>query len=319
MNFRTLSARRLVRDATEKLEAASVPEPAASTEVLLSELLGIKRGEISQYDEPLTGEQAALYEAWLRRRLNREPVQRILGYAYFRNLKLDLNEHALIPRPDTESVVDAVLEAIDCRDDTRTREPKAKNFSTPERGHPDRLSPLPTPRSEATCRVLDVGTGSGAIAIAIAQERPSCEVHATDISEGALEISRHNAELNGAKVRFHKADVVSGLDLPAASVDVLVSNPPYVASDQTERLAPEVLVWDPATALFSGPDELLFYRRIFAETPPLLKTGADVVLEIGDKQAQTVLDLGRRSGFEPLGTRPDLAGTPRAALLRWKG
>jgi release factor glutamine methyltransferase len=287
MNFCTSSARRLVRDATEKLEAAGVPEPAASAEVLLSELLGIRRGEIAQYEEPLTSERAALYEAWIRRRLEREPVQRILGYAYFRNLKLELNEHALIPRPDTESVVDAALEAVD--------------------------------RHGRHCRVLDIGTGSGAIAIAIAQERPSCEVHATDISEGALEISHHNAELNGAKVRFHKADIVSGLDLPGASVDVLVSNPPYVATDQTERLAPEVLAWDPDTALFSGPDELLFYRRIFAETPPLLTSGADVVLEIGDTQAQTVLDLGRRSGFEPLGTRPDLAGTPRAALLRWTG
>jgi release factor glutamine methyltransferase len=279
------SARGLVRDTTRRLEAAGVPEPAASAEVLLSELLGIRRGELAQYEEPLTAEQAALYEAWIRRRLEREPVQRILGYAYFRNLKLELNEHALIPRPDTESVVDAALEAVD--------------------------------RQGGRCCVLDIGTGSGAIAIAIAQERPSCEVHATDISEGALEISHHNAKLNGTKVRFHKADIVSGLDLPNSSVDVLVSNPPYVASDQTERLAPEVLTWDPATALFSGPDELLFYRRIFAETPPLLKNGADVVLEIGDKQARTTLELGRRSGFEPLGTRPDLAGTPRAALLRW--
>jgi release factor glutamine methyltransferase len=281
------SARGLVRDTTRRLEAAGVPEPAASAEVLLSELLGIRRGELAQYEEPLTSEQAALYEAWIRRRLEREPVQRILGYAYFRNLKLELNEHALIPRPDTESVVDAALEAVD--------------------------------RQGGRCRVLDIGTGSGAIAIAIAQERPSCEVHATDISEGALEISHHNAKLNGTKVRFHKADIVSGLDLPNSSVDVLVSNPPYVASDQTERLAPEVLTWDPATALFSGPDELLFYRRIFAETPLLLKNGADVVLEIGDKQARTTLELGRRSGFEPLGTRPDLAGTPRAALLRWVG
>jgi release factor glutamine methyltransferase len=281
------AARGLVRDTTRRLEAAGVPEPAASAEVLLSELLGIRRGELAQYEEPLAAEQAALYEAWIRRRLEREPVQRILGYAYFRNLKLELNEHALIPRPDTESVVDAALEAVD--------------------------------RQGGRCRALDIGTGSGAIAIAIAQERPSCEVHATDISEGALEISHHNAKLNGTRVRFHKADIVSGLDLPNSSVDVLVSNPPYVASDQTERLAPEVLTWDPATALFSGPDELLFYRRIFAETPPLLKNGADVVLEIGDKQARTILELGRRSGFEPLGTRPDLAGTPRAALLRWKG
>lgn len=286
MDSRTLSARRLVRDAAEKLEAAGVPEPTASAEVLLSELLGIRRGEIARHERALTDEQAALYEGWIQRRLDREPVQRILGYWYFRNLKLRLNEHTLIPRPDTESVVDAALEAVD--------------------------------RRGGRCRVLDIGTGSGAIAISIAQERPRCEVYATDISEGALEIARTNAADNGATVHFRNADVVNGLGLPAASVEVLVSNPPYVAADQTERLAPEVRVWDPPAALFSGPDELLFYRRIFAETPPLLANGADALLEIGDKQARAVLELGRRSGFEALGTRPDLAGTPRVALLRRK-
>ncbi len=276
----------LVREATKRLEDAGVPEPASSAEVLLSELLGVRRTELALRDEPLTQEQAERYEGWILRRLDREPVQRILGYAYFRNLKLYLNEHTLIPRFDTESVVGAALERIDERD--------------------------------GPCRVLDIGTGSGAIAIAVAQECPRCEVHATDISESALEIARRNAESNGTSVHFHRADVVCGLELPKKSVDLLVSNPPYVASDQTQRLAPEVRAWDPPAALYSGPDELLFYRRIFAETPPLLRSGADVVLEIGDKQAEAVLELGRHSGFEPVGTRPDLAGTPRVALLRWE-
>ncbi|MDP8950487.1 MAG: peptide chain release factor N(5)-glutamine methyltransferase, partial [Actinomycetota bacterium] len=103
------SARRAVRNATERLEHAGVPEPAASAEVLLSELLGIGHAGVALRDEPLTGEQAERYEAWTSRRLKREPVQRILGYAYFRNLRLDLNEETLIPRPDTESVVEAAL------------------------------------------------------------------------------------------------------------------------------------------------------------------------------------------------------------------
>src|SRR3712207_2911577 len=168
-----------------------------------------------------------------------------------------------------------------------------------------------------SCRVLDVGTGSGAIAISIAHERPLCEVHATDISEAALEISRRNAQQNRATVHFHKADVASGLESLDGTVDLLVSNPPYVDELSAERrLAPEVRRWDPPAALYSGPDELAFFRRIFAEMPPLLADGADVVLEIGDGQAEAVLDLGRCAGFVPLGTRPDLAGTPRAVLLR---
>jgi release factor glutamine methyltransferase len=282
------SARQAARDAAEKLERAGVPEPTASAEVLLSELLGIGRAEIAFYEKPLTDEQAELYGAWISRRMKREPVQRILGYAYFRNLKLDLNEDTLIPRPDTESVVDLALERIDLRG--------------------------------GSCRVLDIGTGSGAIAISIAQERPLCEIHATDVSEAALEISRHNAKQNGATVHFHRADVASGLEFLAGKIDLLVSNPPYVDELSAEsRLAPEVRVWDPPAALYSGTDEYAFFRRIFAETPPLLRDGAEVVLEIGDNQAEAVLDLGRRAGFVPLETRSDLAGTPRAVLLRWKG
>jgi release factor glutamine methyltransferase len=274
------------RRAAARLESAGVPEPTASAEVLLSELLGIGRAELAVYERPLTGEQAELYEAWISRRLEREPVQRILGYAYFRNLVLDLNEDTLIPRPDTESVVDLALERIDLR------------------GYP--------------CVVLDVGTGSGAIAVSIAQERPRCEVHATDVSETAIDAATSNADRNETNVDFHVADVASGLDFLDEKVDLLVSNPPYVDEiSAASRLAPEVRAWDPPVALYSGSDELGFFKRIFAETPPLLNDGADVVLEIGDGQAEKVLSLGERSGFVPLGVRDDLAGTPRAVLLRW--
>ncbi len=282
------SARDAARAAASRLEQAGVPEPAASAEILLGELLGVGRADLAAYDPPLTQEQAALYELWVSRRLKREPVQRILGYAYFRNLVLELNEQTLIPRPDTESVVEVALEHIDRREDP--------------------------------CLVLDVGTGSGAIAISIAQERPGCEVHATDVSEGALEAARRNAVSNRTTVRFHRADVVSGLEPLRGRVDLLVSNPPYVDErSAASRLAPEVREWDPPVALYSEPDEFAFFRRIFAETPPLLKPGADVVLEVGDGQAGRVLDLGRLAGFVPRGVRPDLAGTPRVVLLEWGG
>ncbi len=286
MRTRATSARQAARDAARRLEQAGVPESSASAEVLLSELLGIGRGEIALYERPLTGEQTALYGLWISRRLEREPVQRILGYAYFRHLKLDLNEDTLIPRPDSESVAGLALERLDMRG--------------------------------GSGRVLEVGTGSGAIAISIARERPLCEVHATDISEAALEIARHNTEQNGATVRFHRADVASGLQSLNGTVDLLVSNPPYVGEPSAGRLAPEVREWDPPAALYSGADEYSFFKRIFAETPPLLADGADVVLEVGDGQAEAVLDLGGRAGFAPLGIRTDLAGTPRAVLLRWE-
>ena len=279
------SARQLVREAAERLDKAGVPEPLASAEVLLAELLDARRSELAFREEPLTDEEMGLYESWISRRSKREPVQRILGYAYFRALCLELDEHTLIPRPDTESVVDAVLEAVD--------------------------------RRGIHCRVLDLGTGSGAIGVSVAQERPSCDVYATDHSEGALRLARRNAARVEATVRFYRADLASGLDALMGSVDVLVANPPYVQSADITKLAPEVRDWEPRSALDGGPDGLAFYRRIFAEAVPLLADGADVVLEVGDGQAEAVLELGRSAGYEPSGTRLDLTGTPRGVRLRW--
>ncbi len=108
------------------------------------------------------------------------------------------------------------------------------------------------------------------------------------------------------------------LTVPELRFQVLQSNPPYVETDEIPHLAPEVRNWDPHAALDGGPDGLTYYRRIFAETAPLLRRGADVVLEVGDGQADAVLELGSRAGFTQLGSRPDLAGTPRAVLLRWE-
>ena len=285
-NATRASAYRTVRGAAARLKEAGVPEPAASAEILMSELLDARRGGMIRREEPLTEEQAATYEAWIQRRLRREPVQRILGYTYFRNLKLDIDEHALIPRPDTESVVSVALARIDER--------------------------------EGSCRVLDIGTGSGTIAVAVAQERPRCEVHATDISEGALKVAGRNARSAGVEVHLHHTDLTAGLDALHGSIEVLVSNPPYITSAEIAGLSPEVRDWDPHGALNGGPDGLEFYRRIFEETPPLLIKGADVVLEIGHDQDRSVLELGRSLGFSPVCTIPDLTGTPRVALLRWR-
>jgi release factor glutamine methyltransferase len=282
-----LRARDAALAAARELRVAGVPEPEASAEVLLSEILGVRRGELPLHEPPLTDEQARLYGRWICRRADREPVQRILGYAYFRNLVLSLNEETLIPRPDTEGVVDAALELLDARGGSGV--------------------------------VLDVGTGSGAIAVSIAQERSRSTVHATDVSARALEAAGRNATENGASVRFHLADLLAGLPIPERTIDLLVSNPPYIEAGTLGRLAPEVRDWDPRPALDGGPDGLCFYRRILDGAPPLLKSGADVVLEVGDGQGEAVLDLGREAGFAPLGLREDLAGTPRAALLRWEG
>lgn len=288
MDHLTTCAREAVADAIRHLSEAGVPEPEASAEVLLSELMGIRRGEIPFHKAPLTDEQLSGYRAMVSRRLDREPVQRILGHAYFRNLTLELEESTLIPRPDTESVVDAALRLMD------------RHLCDP-------------------CRILDIGTGTGAIAIAIAQERPTCETHASDVSEAALGVAELNAERNYARVSFHLSDLADGLPGLKGSVDLLVSNPPYIQSETLKMLEAEVRDWDPTLALDGGPDGLKFYRRIFHETTHLLKPGSEVVLESGDGQAEDVIRLGEAAGFEPLGTHNDLAGDVRAVMLRWHG
>jgi release factor glutamine methyltransferase len=279
-----MSLRHVLRTAARELAEAGVPEPQASAETLLAELLGVGRLDLSFRDSPLTPEQESVYQSWISRRKQREPVQRILGYSYFRNLKLMLNEDTLIPRADTESVVEAALEYVD-------------RYDAP--------------------RVLDLGTGSGAIAISIAQERPVCEVHAIDVSEKALRLAGENAAEAGVEIHFHRADLVTNSG-EFEDVDLIVSNPPYVKTQEIKGLAPEVRGWDPALALDGGPDGLEFYRRIFAAAPRILKNGAYLVLEVGDGQAAEVLELGRLAGFVPLMEHHDLTGATRAVSLRWE-
>ena len=286
MKLGSEAAHHVARDAAEGLRKAGVPEPNASAELLLSELLGVGRAEVLAGFASLSREQHFLYDSWIARRKRREPVQRILGYAYFRYLKLRLNESSLVPRPETESVVEAALETVDY--------------------YP------------GGCRVLDLGSGSGAIAISVAQERPFCEVHATDISGPALEVARYNAGAAGVVVNFHRGDLFNGLEGLRGKISLLISNPPYVKSADLPNLEPEVRDWDPHPALDGGPDGLLFYRRIFAGAGMLLENGAHLVLEVGGGQDGPVLELGHEAGFVPLGTRRDLTGTPRAALFRWE-
>jgi release factor glutamine methyltransferase len=269
--------------AVRRLQEAGVPEPEASAEILLSELTGLRRGELYAGEFDLSRRQLERYAEWIAARERREPVQRILGYAYFRNLRLQLNEETLVPRPETESVVEAVLERVD--------------------------------RRGGSCRVLDLGTGSGAIAVSVAQERPRCRVYATDVSEAALRIARLNAAAAGVEVEFRRADLAAGLEDLVNGVDLLVSNPPYVPAGDIPRLMPEVRDWDPPRALDGGPDGLAFYRRIFSEAGRLLAPGAELVLEVGDGREGDVLRIGELYGYVARGVRTDLGSTPRAVLL----
>lgn len=284
----TGSVRDALEGASDALAAVGVDTPRLDAELLLVEASGWERARLAA--EPEAGvlpAAARCFGEMVRRRLRREPVAYILGRKGFRHLELAVDRRVLIPRPETELLVELALEL--------------------------------RPR-----RVLDVGTGSGAIALAIADELPECEVVATDTSSAALEVARANAERLGLSDRV---ELVEGM-APSATVaedearagegasptlaeptfDLIVANLPYVAESEWVGLEPEVTKWEPREALLAGPDGLDAIRAVI---PAAAAVAPALALEVGAGQAKAVSELLFEAGFAAVQTRPDLAGIPR--------
>lgn len=254
-------------------------------ELLLAGVLGLRRLDLYlQHDRPLTEDEVERYRSAVRRRLKREPVQYILGTAAFRNLELAVDARVLIPRPETEILVGAVLEW-------------AK-----ERG-----------RSGA---VLDIGTGSGAIALSLAAEGDFDCVVASDVSRDALAVARSNAARLGLTqfVEFREGSLFDVVR-EGERFDIIVSNPPYVAESERSQLPPDVAVHEPAAALFAGPDGLAIIERIVAGAAERLQPGGLLALEIGAAQREAVLGLLATAGrYVAPRVERDLADRERIAL-----
>jgi release factor glutamine methyltransferase len=271
------AVREALRAAADALEAAGVPTPRLDAELLLAEATGITRAELAAAPERgVEAPAARRFGSMIRRRVGREPVAYILGRRGFRHLELRVDARALVPRPETELLVEVALEL--------------------------------RPRT-----VLDVGTGSGAIALAIAAELPAAAVTATDRSPVALELARENSRYLAldARVRF-----VEGMLPAGADGELLVANLPYVSEAEWEELPPEIRRWEPRSALVAGPTGL---EAIDALLGALAVGGGRVgaiALEVGMGQAKAVADLVRRAGFEGVETRPDLAGIERVVVGR---
>ena len=216
------------------------------------------------------------------RRGEREPLQHILGTAPFRDLILQSDRRALIPRPETEELVDLALGLF--------------------------------PADQAV-RALDLGTGSGAIALALAQERPAWKVEALDASEDALALARENAAALGLadRVAFARSDWFGAV---TDAYDLIVSNPPYLTDAEVAEAEPEVRLHDPMAALVAPDDGLADLRRILTDTPKFLRPGGWVVLETGIEQHAALADISRAAGLAEGQGRPDLSGRPRFWMAR---
>ena len=275
-----------LRGATRRL--ASVGAPASDAEELLSRLLGVGRGDLrTRAGEPLPAELANQLERQLARRLAGEPVQYITGRAAFRSLDLAVDRRVLVPRPETEWLVEAVLDHL------RTAAPSAR-----------------------PPRVLDLGTGSGCIALSIAHEHPRAEVVATDASEDALAVARANADALGLRVTFLHGDWLEAL-ASDERFDVIVSNPPYISPREADALPRDVHEFEPHSALFAGDDGLADLREIVDQAPRHLRAGGLLALELDETRAAQVGGWfeGARD-WRGAEVRPDLAGRPRILLAK---
>ena len=273
-----------LRNLRQTLLQAGFETAALDARLLVLAALRIPAAElITRPDLPLTAPEANTLADFARRRLAHEPVARIVGEREFWGLPFGLSPETLVPRPDTETVVETALGLV-----------------------PDRAAPL---------RIADFGTGSGCLLVALLHELPNAAGLGIDLSFEALVTARRNAWANGVGVRarFALSRWAEGVSGP---FDLIVSNPPYIASTVIPGLDPEVRDHDPLLALDGGPDGLDPYRIILGEAGRLLAPGGLLVVEIGYDQAQDVKDLAGAHGLEILKVAHDLSGSPRCVALK---
>jgi release factor glutamine methyltransferase len=268
-------ARDALDGAITAISAAGCETPRLDAEVLLAHVLGVRRERLLT-DSELTVEGPAVrafQDAVRRRSVEREPVAYIIGSRGFRHLDLVVDERVLIPRPETELLVEVGL----------TLGPQA--------------------------RVLDLGTGSGAVALALKHERPDLQISASDVSEDALRVAGTNGRRLGLNVRWLHADLLAGIP---DEFDAILSNPPYVAEEERPRLAPEIVRHEPDRSLFAGSDGLATIRALITQVAERRRVNL-LGLEVGAGQAEEVAEL-LRTGFPAVRSERDLAGIERVLV-----
>lgn len=280
---------RLMTWSGEYLKTKGVERGRLDAEHLLAHALGVPRLQLYlQFDRPLEKLELDRFRPLLRRRATREPLQYIVGRAAFRELDLKVDRRVLIPRPETEVLVDEVLAWSQGREDLTA---------------------------------LDLGTGSGAIALSLLVEGPFRKVVATDASAEALEVASENARELGLedRIELRLGSLFDAVD-PGRTFDVVVSNPPYIADAEAAELQPEVGVWEPKSALFGGPDGLAVLRSVIQGAGSVLAPSGLLALEVGERQPGIVLTALEETGeYEDIRVRRDLSGRQRVVLARRAG
>jgi release factor glutamine methyltransferase len=267
------------------LRQAGLENSRLDAEVLLRHVLDMEKEQLYMNgDATISAGQEAMFRELLLRRSRREPIAYITGHQEFWSLDFAVTPAVLIPRPETELLVEVALQCV------------------------RQLA------SRSSVKVLDIGTGSGAISVCLAKEQAASQIFAVDISPVALDVARLNAGRHGLadRIRFLPGHLLAPIKSLRMTFNLIVSNPPYIRSGELSMLAPEICEWEPTVALDGGPDGLYTYRRIIAEGHKYLATGGSIVLEIGADMAPDVADLFSRSGYYgPASVYQDYAGKDR--------
>ncbi len=261
--------------------------PRLDAEVIMAHVLKTERVMLyARFDQPLQGPELAAIKQLVARRARREPVAHLVGHKEFWSLDLTVNRDCLIPRPDSETVIEVALDRC---------------------------------KSSAIERIVDVGTGSGCLALALAHERPSARVFALEASAAARAVAALNAERTGLadRVVICDSDLVSGLPAEGIPVDLLVANLPYIPTADIDDLMPDVRFFEPHLALDGGPDGLDLYRRLLREMPAVLANNAQVVLEAAPDQIAQLAELLSQAGLTDIATYLDVGDRPRVAAGRY--
>jgi release factor glutamine methyltransferase len=274
--------REALDEATSQLVQSGMQSPRRDAELLLLHIAKLSRAELIAHPERvLSAEESSQFQAAIARRKLSEPIQYITGEREFYGLRFLVTPDVLIPRPETEHLVEAALNLV----------PAAEPF-----------------------QIIDVGTGSGAIAIALAVARPQASIFALDISPAALEVAKTNAAAHavGSRIVFRESDLLAGVT--AESCDMVVSNPPYIADHERESLDLEVAQYEPASALFAGPTGLEIYQRLIPQAAQALRRGGWLLMETGegqDSQLRLLLE-----GWSNVSFVADLQGIPRICIAQ---
>lgn len=281
------TVRSALRDGMAQLAAANTPSHALAAELLLMHVLGRDRAWIYAHPEPELSEQASgnFFEL-IARRASGVPTQYLTGKQEFWGLEFEVTPAVLIPRPETEHIIEVALRRLDERSGAKRQE---------------------------SLRIADVGTGSGCIAIALAKELPNAQILATDISADALKIALRNAGKHGVvrRVRFVQCDLFESQQGERHTFDLIVSNPPYIARAEERELAREVREHEPEQALFAGATGTEIYARLIAQSSELLRTGGLLVVEMGYDASERVRSMLSADSWVDIRITNDLAGIPR--------